>query len=157
VATSATNVLKRWRRAGTAALGALAVLGVGCGLGPTESEWRLELSYIYGFQEDDPDLSVETVGDSVHIRVMSYGGCGFHREGLLSVAIYPTARIVHAVPYDRVRRVTGICLDQDRFVRHSRTVGPLEAGAWLVQVSGRAASGDTVFFDRPVQVTDGLQ
>lgn len=106
---------------------------VGCGGGPTEVTRELVPSLIAGFEDGDPDVTVEVTGRSLDITVVTYGSA-CREKGELRTTVSPESRIIHVRPHDWL--LHRVCHDILLTFEHSEVVDVGEEGSWTLIVSG---------------------
>jgi len=118
---------------------------------PTEPEWLVELAWIVGERpEDEPSLSLTVHGDRVEMTIVTVAGyCD--RRARVRQTIDGTQRVVLAEPLNWYR-LNVACPDVLITIPHTALLGPLDPGDWTVRVRGLNLLGDTVEFDRPVEI-----
>ena len=119
---------------------------------PTEPERWLAVAQIISGVGEDPVMTVEaTDNDEIRIQIVTYGNSCVEK-GEIRVTVDASSRFVLAEVYDWLVRRGGICLDYQKSMHHSRVVGPLAAGEWLVRIRGGDGRGNFIEFDRSVEV-----
>ena len=117
---------------------ASALLAMGCS-SPTDTGPVLVEALIYGFDEEDPRVSLELTGSSLSVGVTSYGN-GCRTIGELRVSVENDTRHLTVAPFDWENRGV-ICPDLLRTFQHQETVELAGEGEWTVLVVGRTGGG----------------
>lgn len=117
---------------------------------PTEPQKELVPGYIAGFEQNDPLFTVDNVGTSLTVTVVSFGNT-CRSMGELRVDVSRDARRVSVAPFDW--SVNGsTCEDVLQRFQHSTVIDLEVGGSWQVVIQGQDIRDEAVQVARQIDV-----